>query len=257
VWFGPFGLLLVLPAIGYALRRAPRQLKALAVALAGYFFLMALVLAWTPANAHHFSFFFVCGGFCIGFFLTPWRLTAARRRWLQAAAALLLAYGIVCNSLVPAAVGPHAMLSLTAAASERTALPTRGRNQALPVPQRFRRPFGLAGGSDTPAVRFFGDNRVAVVSDRIDRNAELWIVSSTPEAAYPFLLRFPSARRVAGSLLRTLLQQRQPAEKPLFLLVADGSAPDLREAAEIIWRADPETAVRGGMLVRLSMGPGR
>jgi hypothetical protein len=257
VWFGPFGLLLVLPALGYALRRAPSQLKALAVALVGYFFLMALVLAWSPANVHYFSFFFVCGGFCIGFFLTPWRLTAARRWWLQIAAALLLVYGIACNSLVPAAAGPDARPWPTAAPGGRTPLPTHGHTEARPVLQRFRRPFGWAGGGTSPEVRFFGDNRVAVVSGRIDRDAELWVISSTPEAAYPFLLRFPSARRVTGGRLRSLLQRRRPIETPLYLLFADDRAPDLGASAEIIWRADPETAVRGGMLVRWSTPAGR
>ena len=62
-WFGPFAALLMVPALGWAFARGPRRLKALALALGAYF-------------------------------LLPWRMTRGRRRFLQAAAIALLAYGV-------------------------------------------------------------------------------------------------------------------------------------------------------------------
>ena len=47
--FGPFALLLVLPAMIHALLRGPRRLKAVSVAWTGYLYLAALVVAWRPA----------------------------------------------------------------------------------------------------------------------------------------------------------------------------------------------------------------
>lgn len=91
-WFGPLAALLALPALVYALIRAPRRLKALAVAMTGYAYLVALVGTWHPANARYFSPFFACSGFMVAFFLPPWRLTRRGRRLIQAVAAALLLY---------------------------------------------------------------------------------------------------------------------------------------------------------------------
>lgn len=91
-WFGPLSLLLILPAMGYALIRAPRRLKALVVALGGYLFLITLIPAWQPGNGYFFTPFFTLGGFCTAFFLPPWRFTRRRRTMLQLVCAGLLGY---------------------------------------------------------------------------------------------------------------------------------------------------------------------
>ncbi|MBI9085170.1 MAG: hypothetical protein JEZ11_16360 [Desulfobacterales bacterium] len=91
-WFGPFAVLLSLPALAFALVRAPRRLKALAVAMVGYAYLVALTVAWHGSNARLFSPFFAISGFVIAFFLPPWRLTRSGKRLLQVAAAAMLIY---------------------------------------------------------------------------------------------------------------------------------------------------------------------
>lgn len=97
-WFGPFAVLLTLPALVYALIRAPRRLKAVAVATVGYVYLVALIGAWHKSNARHFSPFFACGGFTIAFFLPPWRLTRSGKRLLQMAAATMLIHAAICQA---------------------------------------------------------------------------------------------------------------------------------------------------------------
>ena len=98
-WFGPFAGLLVLPAVGWALRRGPRRLKSLALCLTAYGGLVALIPAWAPGNVRHFTLFFVCAGFTTAFLLPPWRMTRRRRRVLQVSATALMAYavGVVCQ----------------------------------------------------------------------------------------------------------------------------------------------------------------
>ncbi len=100
-WFGPFAGLLVLPALGWALRRGPRRLKSLALALVAYGTLVALIPAWTQGNVRYFTTFFACGGFSIAFLLPPWRMTRRRRLFLQLGAVALMAYavGVACRSL--------------------------------------------------------------------------------------------------------------------------------------------------------------
>jgi len=102
LWFGPFGFLLVLPALLYALIRGPRRLKAIAIALTGYFYIITLIPAWRPENVRFFTLLFACSGYFSAFFLPPWRLTRARQRILQIACLLLLGYACWSNaSLIP------------------------------------------------------------------------------------------------------------------------------------------------------------
>ncbi len=73
-WFGPVGFLLVIPALAYALWRGPYRLKTTALAMVVYWSLLALIIAWQPANVHLMTVFFVCSGFIMAFFLPPWRI---------------------------------------------------------------------------------------------------------------------------------------------------------------------------------------
>ena len=82
-WFGPFAFFLILPAILYAAFKAPRRLKAVAVALLGYCYLMILIPAWIPGNARLFTIFFATGGYFVAFLLPPWRLSRRQRSLLQ------------------------------------------------------------------------------------------------------------------------------------------------------------------------------
>jgi hypothetical protein len=100
-WFGPFGILFVIPSIVLALFRGHRRLKAIAVALAGYVYLVALVVVWRPGNAHFFTIVFTCGGFCVSFLMPPWRFTTAGKKCLQVFSILILIYVCVFNMEKP------------------------------------------------------------------------------------------------------------------------------------------------------------
>jgi len=96
-WFGPFGFLFVIPSIIMAIFRGHRRLKAISVALAGYVYIIALVIAWRPGNAQFFTIVFTCGGFCVSFLLPPWRFTTAGKKCLQMISILLLIYVCLFN----------------------------------------------------------------------------------------------------------------------------------------------------------------
>lgn len=93
-WFGPFAFFLVLPAMFYSALRAPRRLKAVAVTLLGYFYLMALIPAWVPGNARLFTLFFVTGGYFVAFLLPPWRLSRRQRNLLTILNGMLFFYAL-------------------------------------------------------------------------------------------------------------------------------------------------------------------
>jgi hypothetical protein len=94
-WFGPVGFLMVLPSLAKAFLRGPYRLKTTALAIAVYWVLIALILAWQPANVRLMTPFFVCSGFTLAFFLPPWRLSRKGRLILQLVGVLLLAGDIL------------------------------------------------------------------------------------------------------------------------------------------------------------------
>ncbi len=98
--FGPFALLLVLPAMIHALVRGPRRLKALSVAWMGYLYLAALVVAWNPDSLTVLSPLYAANGFMVAFSLPPWRLRRRGMRLLQAAFALLMAWAIAYGAFI-------------------------------------------------------------------------------------------------------------------------------------------------------------
>ena len=99
--FGPFAVLLVLPAMIHALLHGPRRLKAIGVAWTGYLYLAALVAAWHPGSLAVLTPLFAANGFMVAFALPPWRLRRRGMRLLQSAFAVLLTWSIVCGSATP------------------------------------------------------------------------------------------------------------------------------------------------------------
>jgi len=93
-WFGPFAFLLILPAVGYALFRGHRRIKAVAVALMGYLYVITLMLAWKAGNGKYLTPFFTCGGFLVASLLPPWRVSSSTKRMLRILGMLLFYYSL-------------------------------------------------------------------------------------------------------------------------------------------------------------------
>jgi hypothetical protein len=91
-WFGPLAFFLVQPAVAVAMFRGPRRLKAVALALAVYVYLVCLIPARHPGNVSFFSFFYALAGFFTAFLLPPWRLGRRAKRGLQIICLLVLVH---------------------------------------------------------------------------------------------------------------------------------------------------------------------
>ncbi len=97
-WFGPFGILFVVPSIILAIVRGHRRLKAISLALTSYVYVTALAVPWAPGNAEYFTVVFACGGFCVSFLLPPWRFSESGKKALQVISILLLFYACLFNT---------------------------------------------------------------------------------------------------------------------------------------------------------------
>ena len=253
-WFGPLGFLLVMPAVVFAAIRAPRRLKAIAVGLVGYFFLMVLIAAWCPANVRFFTLFFVCSGFTLALFLPPWYVSPAGRRRLQEISILLLLYAAVFNLMQPAvsvpalATGP----SPDAGSCGPSAHAVGCKAPALPEKSAW-----LASewgrNRQEPSFRLFGDRRVAEIAALLPPTAPLHLVCRRPQTAYPFLMIFPQAVVLDADAKshQAVRKNTKPAEIIILFTDFDPLLPDPAEGLEVLWQADPSSALCGGKLIRL------
>ena len=253
-WFGPFGFLLVLPAVAYAALRAPRRLKAVAVGLAGYFFLVVLIAAWCPGNARFFTIFFVCSGFTIALFLPPWYISPAGRRRLQEISILLLLYASAFNLLRPVVALPEQAAGATAGrpscsdpASRPSCGPTSRPDNSVWIATAWGR------NRLEPSTRTFGDRRIADTAALVPENAPLHLVCRRPQMAYPFMMAFPQA-----AVLQAPVPDDHPLWKPgkgpdRYVLFVDHDPPEkaLPPSAKVLWKADRLRSACGGALIRV------
>lgn len=253
-WFGPFGFVLILPAIVYSVRRAPRRLKAIAVALVGYFFLVALIPAWQPENVRYFDVFFLCGSVCTAFFLPPWRLSRRGRRVLMTIGAGLLVYAAACNEHKPAFTLPNGLAS-----------PGAGAPRAAPHSEvdRAARPISATGSIWTAsdwgrkrcwaAPLIYGDDRLEAAGSLVDKSERLWLIYEDSSFTYPFLRRFPAAETAPLREITRQMMTSSRGRRIAYLMFVDCSPPQWLDGGNgsLLWKATLDTAKVPGALIHL------
>ena len=229
-WFGPFGFLLILPAVGYAARRAPRRLKAVSIALIGYLFLVSLIPAWHPENVRYFSMFFVCGGICISFFLPPWRMTRNRRRVLLFISVCLMLYAGIYNDAKPAFGWPS---------NEKIGGIWQASNWGL--------------NRSWPARNVFGDNRLEVVQSLVPENNTLWLVYTDFPLTYPFLLNYPHARLIRLADINSEIIEKLQEKNAKMIMFVDCFPPSSLQNKRLktLWANSAENQNLPGSLVQI------
>jgi hypothetical protein len=192
-WFGPFGFLLVFPALGYAILRGPRRLKALAVALAGYFYLITLIFSWSPGNARLLTVFFVCGGFSIALLLPPWRLTRKGNRVLQTVSVVLFFYALMFNTAKPLFPLNLRIDSGSCLPGEGSALQVEGYGGVLYSGSVWSK---TSWGTDrrAPAREYFGDRRVDQFAALVPAGSSVAFLTDDAAEIYPFATAAPAIR---------------------------------------------------------------
>ncbi|MGB7918538.1 MAG: hypothetical protein WCF40_00630, partial [Desulfobacterales bacterium] len=253
-WFGPFGFVLILPAVVYAVRRAPRRLKAVAVALVGYFFLVALIPAWQPENVRYFDVFFLCGSVCTAFFLPPWRLSRRGRRVLMTIGAGLLVYAAACNEHKPAFTLPNGLAS-SGAGAYRAAPYIEGNRAARPI---------SASGSIWTATDWgckrcwaapliYGDDRVEATVRLVNKTERLGLIYEDYTLTYPFLRRFPAAETTPLGDVTPQMVTSSRGRRIAYLMFVDCSPPQWLAGRDekLLWTATLDTAKVPGALIHL------
>ncbi len=100
-WFGPLGFLVVLPSCAVAALRGPRFLRALAMILFAYFFIVAWQVAWMEWNGRFFAICFAAGGACVAWVLDRWKVRPWAVDLLFVSSFLMLTYAGGFNEKKP------------------------------------------------------------------------------------------------------------------------------------------------------------
>ena len=253
-WFGPLGFVLILPSVVYAVRWAPRRLKAVAVTLVGYFFLVALIPAWQPENVRYFDVFFLCGSVCTAFFLPPWRLSKKGRRVLMTIGAGLLVYAAVCNEHKPAFTLPGGLKNPETGAY-RTAPRHGGQKAAKPI---------ISGGSIWTASDWgskrcwaapliYGDDRLEAADRLVDKSRRLWLIYEDSSLTYPFLRHFPAAETIPLQKITPKMMTSARSRGVAYLMFVDCLPPQWLDGRNgtLLWRSTPDAATVPGALIHL------
>jgi len=236
-WFGPLALLIVLPALVFALVRGPTLLRLTALIALGHAGAVCWQLAWMPWNSRFFGIAYALAGCCV--------VVVARRwsgRWsgrlLEVAALTSLVAAMLFNDAKP-------LLSLS---SSRT----RGLVAALTEDSIWAR---CAGGLDRGchARRHFGDDRVAQFVAAIPAGARVGIETTADAWLFPFMaarrdLRFAARQPVGAS------SAAAPAPDTAFdwLLCDETACPERRADPvwRVVWSASEAPGVRPGALLQ-------
>ncbi|CAB5092198.1 hypothetical protein D3OALGA1CA_4165 [Olavius algarvensis associated proteobacterium Delta 3] len=245
-WFGPYGALLTVPALVYALIRGPRRLKAIAIALTVYVYILCLVPAWMPGNAWLFTSFFVCSGFCIAFFLPPWRLTSTAKLTLQVVSILLLVYAATANTMKPL-ISLEGLLVKSPDSEAFADLP-----RSAWAKQSIWRNIPTSDRQMAMAAHVVGDDRLSIIDRSIQSGNRVGLVGDVSDWLVPLLISRPDVhffRAPAGVQSSDMMALAGHVD----YLVYVNRPPPTGIPGQIIWEAPPD-AKYPGAIIRLEVG---
>ncbi|MDY6791572.1 MAG: hypothetical protein SWH54_09910 [Thermodesulfobacteriota bacterium] len=251
-WFGPFAFLLVIPAVIYALVRGPRRLKSTAIALVGYLFLLVLIPAWNSENVRFFSILYACGGFCIAFFLPPWRFTKRGKKGLQIASALLMVYACSCNMLKPiVGIEPVRIGMINLAAGnylDSAQFFHEAAEKSVWVSNDWGRDRFAA------AKHLFGDNRVAECAGLFARGSKVGACYKNPSLIYPFMLACKDVDFFLLPSQKVAAENKVALYQPDYLLGIDTDLPFRPVGSRPLktWPSGKADSALKGVLIQLS-----
>jgi len=240
-WFGPYGALLIVPALVYALIRGPRRLKA--IALTVYVYILCLVPAWLPGNARLFTSFFVCSGFCIAFFLPPWRLTSTAKLTLQVVSVLLLVFTATANTMKPL-TSLEGLLAKSPDAAAFTDLP-----RSAWAKQSIWRNIPASDRQMVMAGNVVGDDRMSTIDRSLRPGSRVGLVEDLPDWLYPLLISRADVRFFRVPTGPDGLDTSAISGHLNYLFFVNRPPPD-GIPGEIVWKT-PAAARFTGALIRL------
>ena len=183
-WFGPFGFLLVIPALVYAIASGSAYLRMVSIVMVVYAVVLSWQVSWMPWNCRFFGPVFVGASGCLGFCLARWQ-TRRSLQTMQIVALSILVYCCAVNQ-AKSLLGPGAMEQ---SARQFTLAPGLI-EQSIWVQTDWGR------DRHYYARRYYGNNRVKEFIQVVKPNARVAVVSQHLGWLFHYLLYRPDVHFV-------------------------------------------------------------
>ena len=171
-WFGPFGFLLVIPAILYSSLKGKRSLNALSLTLLCYAFIVSYKTVWSPFKGRFFSLFFASSGICVAYFID---FLKSRRKWLTK----LISYGSIL------------ILFLACTLNDRKPLLFSFKWPYTVVYNSIWTKADLGENRLYYAERYYGDSRLSLLTKLFPTGSKVALVTGDNSWIYHYLLLNP------------------------------------------------------------------
>ncbi|MFB2891511.1 hypothetical protein ACE1CI_01055 [Aerosakkonemataceae cyanobacterium BLCC-F50] len=238
-WFGPFGFLIVIPAILYSTIKGQKFLRASSLTLLTYVFILCYTLTWTPFHNRYLSIFFGASGGCVAYFIQIFSKKMILLILVKYISIMILFFACSVN-----AAKPFITLDKSFTNSNINAI-------NLPYVIFKNSIWGktnLGTNRLYYAEAFFGDSRVQESMKLLPRGSRVALVADSTTWVYNYLLQNPQVEFIP-------VQQRELESKASnfeYILCLDVQC-DFNQAKlnkAILWTAKP--SAKKGQLIRVS-----
>ncbi|MFB2835462.1 hypothetical protein [Floridanema evergladense] len=241
-WFGPFGFLIVIPAILYSTIKGHKFLRASSLTLLTYVFILCYTLTWTPFHNRYLSIFFGASGGCVAYFIQIFESKKILLRIVKYISILILFFACSVN-----AAKPFITLDKT--------IFTNSNINAINLPYVIFKN-SIWGKTKLGTNRlyyaevFFGDSRVKESIKLLPRGARVALVAEETTWVYNYLLQNPQVKF-------TPVPQNELESKALnfdYILCLDVQCKfnltDLNKT--VLWTSS--SSAKKGQLIRITKG---
>ena len=243
-WFGPFGFLLVIPALIFALFKGNLYLKAVSLNLIAYALIICNQVAWHPWTNRFFALFFAGSGVLIAYLFTKINLNQFFYRLLTLLTILILIYTATFNSRKPLLKSPHDTILLSH---------FNPSHWVREVKQKSIWRVTDLGRNRTIYFDSNGFPPVNILSQLIPNDSEIALVTTHDTWIYQYLLYNPQLKITPFDKNDPSLWQKISASKNfgyIFCVYTDYCQSFINvEQTEIIWDSQEG---KTGMIVKLS-----
>ena len=226
-WFGPWGTLIVLPAIIYSLFKGKKEIQAWSLSLLGYLSIVSYQVVWMPWNCRFISIFFAGSGVCIAYSLNSLRVSKFIIKILKILSILLLLYACAFN------VDKRLVTSY-----KPSKWPEEITTQSIWKQSNFGR------DRDFYFNRLYGDDRLDVFTKLVPSGSQVALVVGHDTLTYNFLLRNPDLEFTPMKQL-VLDSHSQALQYDYILCLKDvvevkcDLNNEVLNSSEVLWASEP------------------
>lgn len=241
-WFGPWGFLIVIPAILYSIVKGKKTLRASGLTLLCYFFIVSYALVWTAFNNRYLSMSFVASGGCVAYFISAFAQKKYLIKFIKYTSILILFFACSINVAKPLiSLNPSAYLNSNINAFN------------FPYVIFQKSIWGqthLGKNRFYYAENFYGDSRVTEFMKLVPPGSQVALVTGDNTWVYHYFLYNPEVKF-------TPVQQNELEPKALnfdYILCLDVQCKfNLTDSNKtVLWTSS--SSAKKGQLIRLNKG---